>query len=94
MADDPSTIYMHDMGNGQCLLLCRLLFHWTVKRNEIGDFESYIERWCYQTAPLGLAAIHEWASRDFEGEPLGWHRHPDSGRRRDNGDPAKEYVDG
>lgn len=92
MASDPSCIYMHDMGNDQCLMLCRLMFHWTVKRNEIGDFDSYIERWCYQTAPLGLAAILEWSERGFEGEPTGWHRHPETGRRRIDGDPATEYI--
>lgn len=26
------------------------------------------------------------------GEPHGWMRHPSSGRRRPNGDPALEYV--
>jgi glutamate-1-semialdehyde 2,1-aminomutase len=33
-----------------------------------------------------LLPLTEWQTRDFAGEPLGWHRHPDSGRRRPEGD--------
>jgi hypothetical protein len=29
---------------------------------------------------------------DGQGEPEGWYRHPQSGRRRPGGDPAKEFV--
>jgi hypothetical protein len=26
------------------------------------------------------------------GEPQGWHRHPNTGRRREDGDPTKETI--
>jgi hypothetical protein len=39
-----------------------------------------------------LTALFDWAGKDFEGEPQGWHRHPDSGRRRPDGDPNQEYI--
>ncbi len=93
MADDPTILSMHDMGDGHCLIVARLLFHWTVRRSEIGNFDSYIERWCYAAPLLAEASIIEWRSRGFEGEPLGWHKHPDTGRVRPNGDPSKEHKE-
>ena len=51
------------------------------------------DRWCYETFPKALAALREWESRDGQGEPTGWHRHPNTGRRRPNGDASKEYVE-
>jgi hypothetical protein len=56
------------------------------------DDDGYDDRWCFDTFGLALHALAEWQARGFEGEPIGWHRHPDSGRRRPEGDPAKEYV--
>lgn len=34
--------------------------------------------WCYQTFPQALAALRIW---DGEGEPVGWIKHPTTGRR-------------
>lgn len=50
---------------------------------------GYDDRWCYRTLSLALAAATVW---DGTGEPQGWHRHPDSGRRRPDGDPTRQYV--
>jgi hypothetical protein len=36
-----------------------------------------------------VLAAHEW---DGTGEPVGWMRHPQTGRRRPDGDPAREYI--
>lgn len=47
------------------------------------------DRWCYKTRLAAAAAAHVW---DGHGEPVGWHRHPDTGRRRPEGDPTREYV--
>lgn len=49
----------------------------------------YDDEWCYEHYGQAVAAALAW---DGEGEPEGWMRHPDSGRRRPNGDPAAEYV--
>ena len=61
-------------------------------RLAIGDPASpfFDDGWCYQAPQTELAwrAALGW---DGEGEPEGWYRHPDSGRRRPDGDPAKEY---
>jgi len=50
---------------------------------------GYEDRWCYHTPDAAAQALAEW---NGEGEPQGWHRHPSSGRRREAGDPATEYV--
>jgi hypothetical protein len=43
---------------------------------------------CYADRALALEAAAVW---DGHGDPLnGWHRNPFTGRRRENGDPAKE----
>lgn len=47
------------------------------------------EAWCYESLGEALAALAQW---NGEGEPAGWIRHPQSGRRREGGDPAKETV--
>ncbi len=54
---------------------------------------GYEDRWCYAKNPEhARQALREWLARGLEGEPDGWHRHPDSGRRRPDGDATKEYV--
>jgi len=62
-------------------------------RLAIGDPGSlwYDDGWCYQADRTDAAwtAALGW---DGEGEPEGWYRHPDTGRRRPGGDPAKEHV--
>lgn len=61
-------------------------------RLAIGDPCSpfFDDVWCYQAPQTELAwrAALGW---DGEGEPEGWYRHPESGRRRPGGDAAKEY---
>lgn len=55
------------------------------------DAWEYDDRWCYATADLALVCAGVWQA-DPGTEPTGWHRHPDTGRRRPDGDPANEYV--
>jgi hypothetical protein len=43
----------------------------------------------YRTRDTATAALDAW---DGNGEPAGWWRHPQSGRRRTDGDPAREYF--
>lgn len=49
------------------------------------------DTWIYdvEQADAGWRAALGW---DGQGEPEGWYRHPQSGRRRPDGDPAKEFV--
>lgn len=48
------------------------------------------ESYYYATHAQAIAAAEVW---DGKGDaPVGWFRHPQSGRRRTGGDPAKEYL--
>lgn len=47
---------------------------------------GYENRWCYKTVQAAKDALDAW---DGTGEPEGWHRHPTTGRRREDG---KEYI--
>lgn len=51
----------------------------------------YTDTWIFdcEQAEAGWRAALGW---DGQGEPDGWYRHPQSGRRRPDGDPAREYV--
>ena len=58
-----------------------------------GDRYSYEDRWCYHNKAAAIAALLNWATAyPRPAEPSGWHRHPASGRRRPDGDPAQEYI--
>ena len=52
---------------------------------------GYENRWCYHDEISAIVALTNWDGEDGT-EPDGWHRHPQSGRRRENGDASKEYV--
>jgi hypothetical protein len=78
------------LGDGLFLAITRLLFHWSLHVCEGGNYMTYVDRWCYQTQEMAEAALD--ADWDGTGDaPLGWHRHPYTGRRRPNGDPTQEY---
>lgn len=59
--------------------------------NPDGHLSTYDDRWCYHSLEAAIAAADAW-DPTIDAEPAGWHRHPTSGRRRDNGDPVTEYV--
>jgi hypothetical protein len=71
----------------------RLMYHYSIKWGTVNDYiTGYEDRWCLADLPLAIASFSEWKSRGFVGEPGGWHRHPNSGRRREGGDPSKEEI--
>ena len=43
--------------------------------------------WCYESKEAATAALD-----NMEDEPEGWFRHIETGRRRPEGDPDKEYI--
>lgn len=57
-----------------------LLFTHAIVVGRIGDRTGYDDRWCYGGYKNAKAALDAW---DFTGEPEGWHRHPNTGRRRE-----------
>lgn len=78
-----------DIGDGMYAALNQFMFTHAIIVGQIGDLTGYTDRWCYNTEAGARAALEAW---DGTGEPYGWHRHPDSGRRRPGGDATKEYV--
>lgn len=53
--------------------------------------DGYGDRWCYANIEQARAALEAWDGAN-DTEPQGWHRHPDTGRRRPNGDASREYI--
>lgn len=49
---------------------------------KMGDEYSVEDRWCYHNREDAQKALDNW---NGIGEPDGWHRHPYTGRRRQNG---------
>lgn len=58
----------------------------------LDDFDGVSDRYAYPSPQAALDALHVWAAAGFTGEPLAWHRHVPSMRRRPGGDPAREEV--
>ncbi len=56
----------------------RFAFTFAILTGKIGDFTSYTNRWCYCDYAKARNALDAW---DGIGEPVGWHRHPATGRR-------------
>lgn len=79
-------------GDGEYVAVYPLLFHWTMIQGHLDWTEGYLDRWCYANEPVAREALDEWQNRNFEGEPIGWHRHPDTGRRRPEGDADQERI--
>ena len=79
-----------DLGDGRSIWLRQMLFNWLLS---IGPTEAqwYETTWEYTDPARAVVAFLSWDPAS-EPEPAGWYRHPSSGRRRPDGDPAREYV--
>ena len=88
-ADGGHCLYAKEISEGIYCAIKPLMFHWTMIIGEIGDQCSYADRFCYADRNAAIRAIFTW---NGEGQPTGWHRHPLTGRRRPDGDPAREYI--
>lgn len=53
---------------------------------------GYERAYDYATHGGAVGALAEWYEYDFKGEPTGWIRCVNDGRRRTDGTPATEYV--
>ncbi len=72
-----------DMGDGRWAAIFPLMFTHAIVVGKMGDMNGYDDRWCYHNYEAAHAALTEWQERGWEDEPLRWHRHPMTGRRRD-----------
>lgn len=70
--------FMKVLPDGRICGTHQLLFHYTlhVDMNEYG----YEERYCYDHLAVAALALATW---DGIGDPIGWTRHPRTGRRVD-----------
>ena len=80
------------IGLEEYVAVSRFMFTWGILRGLLWLPDTYEDRWCYHTQQAALSGLWEWASREWQGEPQGWHRHPGTGRRRPDGDSALEYI--
>jgi hypothetical protein len=78
-----------DLGDGRYAAIMPLMFTHAIITGRIGDKNMYEDRWCYAGYEKAAAALKTW---DGTGEPDGWHRHPNTGRRREEGDPELEEI--
>lgn len=60
-------------------------------RISIGDDLTLDSNWWFDSISAAVAAAEKWDT-ETEKEPCGWFRHIETGRRRPDGDPAKEYI--
>lgn len=77
---------MKQLPDGRVCGVHRLMYHWTM-HVDIDAF-GYNERYCYATKQGAEQALTDWDGRL---EPVGWHRHPESGRRR-NVETGEEWI--
>ena len=89
---DPLYSNIKRINDHQYAVVNPFIFTHAILLGTIGDNASYDDRWCYDTKEQAIKALDEW-EESIAKEPSGWKRHPDSGRRRINGDPATEYVE-
>ena len=85
----PGVLFQKPMPGGMEVCVYPRAFNSILTYGRADDDFSYSTHWCYETPGQAVAAAEEW---DGTGEPEGWFRHADTGRRRPEGDPAKEYV--
>lgn len=64
----------------------RFMYTDAIISGKIGERIGTEGRWCYENYRDAKEALDAW---DGKGEPDGWLRHPETGRRRENG---IEYV--
>lgn len=85
-------LLVHPINSEEYVLIHKFMFTWAIMTGLLWMPDILEDRWCYSSLQCAAAALTEWGSRGYEGEPQGWHRHPKSGRRRVNGDPDTEYI--
>lgn len=68
--------------DGRIVEVWRMLFNLRITVSEPqNDGICWEDAWCYNAPAVCIAAFHAW---DGEGEPVGWIKHPLSGRRRES----------
>jgi hypothetical protein len=74
------------LSDGRICGVHRLSYHWSMQIDI--DYIGYNDSYCFATFELAIDALQKY---DGETEPIGWHRHPKSGRRR-NLETGEEWI--
>ena len=88
-------LFVRPLPDGRVLYLAPLLTGATLGISIDATVCVYQNRWDYPSDEALCPYDAQWRAAlgwDGDGEPEGWYRHPQSGRRRPGGDPAKEHV--
>jgi hypothetical protein len=65
-------------GGTQYATIAPKMYTHAIITGRVGDMFGYGDCWCYPSRAAACRALADW---DGEGEPEGWIRHPDTGRR-------------
>jgi hypothetical protein len=81
-------LYRRDLDEGYMIVVYPMTFG--KARLCYADDMTIYNGFCYADPVRAVVAAVTW---DGTGDPIdGWHRNPFTGRRREDGDPAKETV--
>jgi hypothetical protein len=78
------------LADGRAVWIQRKIFTHAITVGKADDDTSIENHWCYETKDQAAAALAQWDPMTQE-EPDGWFRNPQTGRRRPNGDAAREH---
>lgn len=82
-------LYRRELGNGRLLVVAPMTFGKVRLCIGPAGEPTYEDGWCYEDQRVAIVAAETW---DGEGDPpVGWHRQISTGRRREDGDPEREY---
>jgi hypothetical protein len=83
-------LHVRALEDGRFLFLLQWRAHGVQLSVGAGD-GVFTDTWIFDAEQYD-AGWREARGWDGQGEPNGWYRHVQSGRRREGGDPAKEYI--
>lgn len=74
---------------GRIVCIQKLMYTWALLADVNPHGHAPDGRWCYSSYEKAKAALDAWSGAEGT-EPSNWHRHVQSGRRRDP--DGREYV--
>jgi len=81
LSEEAHLLYVRKVSDTEWVAIYPLMFTHAVVKGTVETADvGYEDRWCYHSYEDAKRALDEW---DGTGEPSGWHRHPTTGRRRD-----------
>jgi len=78
LIDECGYLHPRPIPGGRYACVRPKIFTHAIVTGRIGDMATIDKNWCYETYQQAKAALDAW---DGTGEPEGWFRDPDTGRR-------------